>query len=71
MNKKARLRADKKMASLRASLPVQIPLHEQTVDLTGPGATGQEAVEKRQQVIESARAARRKAIREDNFLRGL
>lgn len=71
MNKKARARADKKMAIAKAALPKKIPLHEQSIDLTGPDATGVESVQKRQELTSSARQARRKGIREDNFLRGL
>ncbi|KAL2814962.1 mitochondrial ribosomal protein L37-domain-containing protein [Aspergillus granulosus] len=83
LNKKQRKRYEKKMAARAATLPPQIPVHHQATDLTpadynrpektsgdllDEAADGQE---KRSQVTKSARLARRKAIREDNFLRGL
>lgn len=70
------------MAALKAAEPVKIPPHEQGIDITpanpdGP-ATAEEALETattsletRAQIRKSAREARRKAIREANFLRGL
>ncbi|KAL2008783.1 hypothetical protein VTN00DRAFT_6977 [Thermoascus crustaceus] len=83
MNKKQRKRHEKKMAALAASQPRKIPLHEQAVDITpapynadetGPKDIVAEAaasLEKRNEITKSAREARRKGIREANFLRGL
>lgn len=84
MNKKQRKRHEKKMAAKAAAQPRKIPLHEQTIDITpakynaaeqdGPQditAKSAAALEKKEQITKSAREARRKGIRESNFLRGL
>lgn len=71
MNKKARLRHAKKVAAIEASKPKKIPVHEQAVDLTGPGASAAESLRRREEVVRSGRGARRSGIREANFLRGL
>ncbi|KAL5001213.1 mitochondrial ribosomal protein L37-domain-containing protein [Aspergillus recurvatus] len=83
LNKKQRKRYEKKMAARAATLPVQIPIHHQATDITpgpynrdgkAPGDLLQEAAEsqeKRSEITKSAREARRKAIREANFLSGL
>ncbi|KAL4765594.1 mitochondrial 54S ribosomal protein mL54 [Aspergillus foveolatus] len=83
LNKKQRKRYEKKMAARAATLPVQIPLHHQATDITPAhynrngelsGDLLQEAAEsqeKRSEITKSAREARRKAIREANFLSGL
>ena len=84
LNKKQRKKYEKKMAALAASLPRKIPLHEQAIDITpAPYNTNGEAprsdmivqaagsIEKRTEIRKSARQARRKGIREANFLRGL
>lgn len=47
---------------------VQIPLHEQSIDLP---VGGREAAEARDQLGKSLRDARRKKIKESNFLRGM
>lgn len=83
MNKKQRKRHEKKMAALAATQPRKIPVHEQATDITpapynrtdsGPTDIVAEAaasLEKRSEITKSAREARRKGIRESNFLRGL
>ena len=70
------------MAARAATLPPQIPIHHHATDIT-PAAYNAEAVpadlleaaaeslDKRTEIRRSAREARRKGIREDNFLRGL
>ncbi|DAA77746.1 TPA_exp: Uncharacterized protein A8136_6292 [Trichophyton benhamiae CBS 112371] len=85
MNKKARKKHEKKMAALAASQPRAIPVHEQATDITpaeyNAATTGEAAtdnletatagLEARSEITKSARNARRKAIKESNFLRGL
>ncbi|PYH41930.1 mitochondrial 54S ribosomal protein mL54 [Aspergillus saccharolyticus JOP 1030-1] len=83
LNKKQRKRYEKKMAARAATLPPVIPIHEHATDITpAPYNRGQaetedslavaaESIEKRTEITRSARDARRKAIREANFLRGL
>ncbi|KAI9374744.1 mitochondrial ribosomal protein L37-domain-containing protein [Aspergillus egyptiacus] len=83
LNKKQRKRYERKMAARAATLPPVIPVHHQATDITpAPYNRGEEApsdllqeaaesLEKRTEVTKSAREARRKAIREANFLRGL
>lgn len=83
LNKKQRKRYEKKMAARAATLPPKIPVHHHATDITpaqynrgeqaatdvlGDAAQG---LEKRSEITKSAREARRKAIREANFLRGL
>ncbi|KAL4948230.1 mitochondrial ribosomal protein L37-domain-containing protein [Aspergillus filifer] len=83
LNKKQRKRYDKKMAARAATMPVQIPIHHQATDIT-PAAYNRDgevsadllkqatdSLEKRGEITKSAREARRKAIREANFLSGL
>ncbi|KAI5292873.1 hypothetical protein KEM52_006000 [Ascosphaera acerosa] len=81
MTKKQRKRHMKKMAALAAEQPRVVPLHEQSVDITpatAPLATeaetlaaAQDSLQQRTEIRKSARAARRKAIREANFLKGM
>lgn len=83
MNKKQRKRHEKKLAAQAAVLPPKIPIHHQASDLTAASynrgdqptidalAEATEGLEKRTEVTKSARDARRKEIRESNFLRGL
>ena len=84
MNKKQRKRHEKKMAAYLASLPVTIPAHHHATDITPASynRSGQEVStedlaavadqeQKRADITKSARVARRKAIKESNFLRGL
>ncbi len=69
--KAARDRYTKKQAKLLQNVAKPIPLHEQSKDLTRPGDSAVVSMQRRQEVVRSARIARRKAIREENFLRGL
>ncbi|GFF54636.1 hypothetical protein IFM61392_00873 [Aspergillus lentulus] len=81
LNKKQRKRYEKKMAARAATLPPQIPVHHHATDITPAEYNGgraedvlalaAESIEKRTEITKSARDARRKAIREANFLRGL
>lgn len=71
MNKKGRIRHARKMAAIEATRPKKIPIHEQSIDLTTPDASAEESLRKRNEVTQSARDARRKGIRQSNFLRGL
>ncbi|RHZ65345.1 mitochondrial 54S ribosomal protein mL54 [Aspergillus thermomutatus] len=82
LNKKQRKRYEKKMAARAATLPPQIPVHHHATDITPAQynlegasedlvALAAESIEKRTEITKSARDARRKAIREANFLRGL
>lgn len=71
------------MAARAATLPPKIPVHHHATDITpAPYNCGEqtasdlladatESLEKRTEITKSAREARRKAIREANFLRGL
>lgn len=71
------------MAALAATQPRKIPLHEQAIDIIpadynaakeGPPdiiAEAEIGFQKTEQITKSAREARRKGIRESNFLRGL
>jgi large subunit ribosomal protein L54 len=68
MTKPQRARYEKKQEKLRKSLPKKIPLHEQSIDLTPADATAEQSLDARQALTKSARDARRKAIRERNFL---
>lgn len=81
MNRKQRKRHEKKVAAAEAAKPRKIPIHEQGIDITSSSETanaGDDLVsvaakgqEKREEVTKSAREARRKGIREANFLKGL
>jgi len=81
LNKKQRKRYEKKLAARTQALPPKIPAHHHAYDITPAPynrdapvdaiADATEGLEKRQEVIKSARDARRKAIKESNFLRGL
>lgn len=71
MTKKQRAKYDRKQSKLLQSLPERIPLHEQSKDLTGPGDGAIVSLERRQEITKSSREARRKNIRESNFLRGM
>jgi large subunit ribosomal protein L54 len=71
------------MAALEAALPRQIPLHEQATDLTPATynrsddvsqdfvARAAASLDQREAITKSSRDARRKEIRESNYLRGL
>lgn len=69
MTKKQRAKYFKQQEKLRKSMPKQIPLHEQSIDLTPPEASATESLHKRQDLTKSQRDARRKGIREANFLK--
>ncbi|KAJ5288584.1 hypothetical protein N7478_001614 [Penicillium angulare] len=82
LNKKQRKRYEKKLAARTAVLPPKIPAHHQSYDITPASynrdalpensvADAAEGAEIRSEVIKSSREARRKAIKESNFLRGL
>ncbi|KAK2759013.1 hypothetical protein FQN54_003111 [Arachnomyces sp. PD_36] len=81
MNRKQRKRHEKKMAALEAAKPRKIPVHEQSIDITSASETANagddllsvavKGQEKRGEITKSAREARRKGIREANFLKGL
>jgi len=67
----ARDKYTKKQAKLLKDLPKKIPLHEQSKDLTKPGDSAEVSMQRRQELRASSRTARRKDIKEENFLRGL
>lgn len=71
MTKKQRLRHDKKQERMLKDIPAQIPVHEQSKDLTGPGDDALTSLRARQEITKSARAARRRGIRESNFLKSM
>lgn len=73
MTKKQRHRYERKMERLRQDLPVQIPVHEQSQDLTRPGVDDDPitSLQRRQEITKSARSARRRSIRESNFLKSM
>lgn len=71
MTKKQRARYDKAQEKILAKLPVQIPLHEQSKDLTLPGDDAITSLKRRQEVVKSKRTANRKGIREANFLKSM
>ncbi|KAL4882769.1 mitochondrial ribosomal protein L37-domain-containing protein [Aspergillus karnatakaensis] len=82
LNKAQRKKYDRRMAERQSKLPPVIPVHHQATDLTpapynrtgeapDPITEAAESLDKRAEIKKSARVARRKAIREDNFLRGL
>ena len=71
MTKKQRQRHDKKQERLLKDMPVQIPLHEQSKDITGPGDDAITSFKRRQEITKSARFARRRSIREANFLKSM
>ncbi|KIV92050.1 hypothetical protein PV10_06524 [Exophiala mesophila] len=69
MTKKQRARWDKAQEKIRAKMPVKIPLHEQSMDLTQPGDDAITSLKRRQEITKSKRVANRKDIRESNFLK--
>ncbi|KAJ4505411.1 hypothetical protein HRR83_008381 [Exophiala dermatitidis] len=71
MTKKQRARYEKQQEKLLKDLPVTIPPHEQSADLTRPGDDAVTSLQRRHEITKSARAARRKAIRESNFLKSM
>lgn len=82
LNKKQRKRYEKKLAARVGVLPPKIPAHHHAHDITpapynreglpdGGITDATESVDQRIEVTRSARQARRKSIKESNFLRGL
>lgn len=82
LNKKQRKRYEKKLAARTGPLAPKIPAHHHAHDITPAPynrdapttdamADATESLDKRGEIIKSARDARRKAIKESNFLRGL
>ncbi|KAF7717242.1 Uncharacterized protein PECH_007519 [Penicillium ucsense] len=82
LNKKQRKRYEKKLAARTGPLAAKIPAHHQSFDITpapynrdGPSqdtfTDATSGLDQRHEVTKSAREARRKAIKESNFLRGL
>lgn len=69
LSKKARAKHERKMARLRDGIEAPVPVHEQSKDLTVEGEGAVESLERRMEVTRSARAARRKELRQANFLR--
>ena len=61
------------MGSNAMSEPVRVPLEEQSIDLPAgmEEAQGQRAMEARDDLTRAMRTARRKKIKENNFLRGI
>lgn len=61
------------MAKLNAGLEKPVPVHEQSKDLVDvqAGEGVQEFVSRQRELTQSMRAARRKGIREANFLRSM
>lgn len=71
LTKKQRAKYDRKQSKLMKEVLPSIPVHEQSKDLTKPGDDAVTSLDRRQEIVRSSRVARRKGIREDNFLRGL
>lgn len=71
MTKRARAKYERKQAKLLAGMEKPIPLHEQSKDLTGPEDDAVVATHRRRELTRSMREARRKGIREANFLRSM
>jgi large subunit ribosomal protein L54 len=82
LNKKQRKRYEKKLAARTGPLAPKIPAHHHAHDITPAPynrdgastdamADATDSFGQRSEVIKSAREARRKAIKESNFLRGL
>lgn len=71
MSKKTRAKYERKQAKMLANMEKPIPLHEQSKDLTEKGDTAEVHAEKMRELTKSMRQARRKGIREANFLRSM
>ncbi|KAJ5555295.1 hypothetical protein N7535_007734 [Penicillium sp. DV-2018c] len=82
LNKKQRKRYEKKLAARTGPLAAKVPAHHNAFDITPAPYNREEpsvdamsdatsGFEQRSEIIRSAREARRKAIKESNFLRGL
>lgn len=71
LTRKQRIKATRKQSKLLKDITPSIPIHEQSKDLTVEGDDAVVSLERRSEIIKSSRVARRKDIRENNFLRGL
>lgn len=71
MTKKMRAKYERKMAKLAAELEQPVPLHEQSKDLTEHGESAEVHMARQRELTQSMRQARRKGIREANFLRSM
>lgn len=71
MSKKTRAKYERKQAKMLANMEKPIPLHEQSKDLTEKGDSAEVHAEKMRELTQSMRQARRKGIREANFLRSM
>ncbi|KAK5189596.1 hypothetical protein LTR92_010498 [Exophiala xenobiotica] len=71
MTNKQRTRYEKKQARLLEDTPKTVPVHEQSKDLTGPEDDAIVSLQRRQEITKSARGARRRSIRESNFLKSM
>ncbi|EXJ77846.1 hypothetical protein A1O3_09005 [Capronia epimyces CBS 606.96] len=71
MTKKQRARYDRQQEKLQKDVPVTIPPHEQSTDLTAPDEDAVTSLQRRHEITKSARAARRRNIRESNFLKSM
>jgi large subunit ribosomal protein L54 len=71
MTNKQRARYEKKQARLLEDTPKTVPVHEQSKDLTGPEDDAIVSLQRRQEITKSARGARRRSIRESNFLKSM
>ncbi|KAK5091851.1 hypothetical protein LTR70_001162 [Exophiala xenobiotica] len=71
MTKKMRAKHERKQAKLREGMERPVPMHEQSRDLTSAEEGAMEYAQKRRELTHSMRGARRKDIREANFLRSM
>lgn len=71
MTKKMRSKYERKQAKLMANMEKPIPIHEQSRDLMAEGEGAIEYAARRKELTGSMRDARRKGIREANFLRSM
>lgn len=71
MTKKTRAKYERKMAKLQVGLEKPVPVHEQAKDLTVKGEGAEVHMERQKELTGSMRQARRKGIREANFLRSM
>ncbi|KAK5070762.1 hypothetical protein LTR64_007460 [Lithohypha guttulata] len=71
MTKKQRSKYERKMAKMLAGMEKPVPLHEQSKDLVEAEEGGVVFADRRRELTRSMREARRKEIREANFLRSM
>lgn len=71
MTKKQKLKYQRQQEKLLKNVPKVVPIHEQSKDLTDAGDDAVTSLQKRQEVTKSSRQARRKGIRESNFLKAM